>query len=361
MLICFIATAGLVAACSDSKSDSTAASDTITVSGSMGVSLFSVPGKVKTTALSLSTLQMYCVAFNAEATSGTSTFSSSGAFSVAGLPADTPFGCFVVKISDSSIVATIQIQGTGSGLEDSSTSSLSLKQSVSLGTLTLTEGNPVISVPEAQIASAVSVETTPTIAVDSVHQTSWTMTCVDSTDTACASFVSGSPQVYFRIVKATKSSQTLYGLGVWSSAADFATCGSVDMTAAEASSIVTDEGGDFAWVQSTTGNFTNATSTSDTCPLREAGTAGVDNLQNYYAFDKLKIQGSAYTLIQQDDFDNGGGCSGTHRTAVTFKPSSATVMYGNFSISEDYVEASPGNCGSDVDSANSFVVKFTKI
>jgi hypothetical protein len=86
----------------------------------------------------------------------------------------------------------------------------------------------------------------------------------------------------------------------------------------------------------------------------------VDNLEYYYALDKLKVQGSAYTLIQEDEFDRGDGCTGTYRTAVTFNPSSATEMYGNFSISDDYEEDNPGDCNGDTDSASSFIVKFTK-
>jgi hypothetical protein len=240
---------------------------------------------------------------------------------------------------------------------------MSLKSSVSLGTLTLTEGNPVVTVPEDRIADAKSDTITSTISADELHNTGWSLSCVDSTDSNCSSFITESPQVYLRILKATKSGQDIYGLGVWASSSAFSTCGSVDMKASEAAGIVSDEnseGGDFTWVQNTTGPYTNATSTSSSCPLREGTTAGSDNLEYYYALDKLKVQGSAYTLIQEDEFNDGGGCTGTYRTAVTFNPSSATEMYGNFAISEDFEEASPGDCGSDTDYASSFIVKFTK-
>lgn len=210
------------------------------------------------------------------------------------------------------------------------------------------------------------------------------MTCVNSGDTkmdeACDCFVngngcsdSGSPHVYLRILKATKSSADVYGIGVWASSSDFTTCGSIDMTTTEASTIVTDEGGagTFSWVQNTTGaNFTNAGSTSSTCPIRDANgsTVGADheNIKKYYVMSKLTVSGSSYTLLSEYTDNIGANCTMEGKTSITFNPTSATEMYGNFNLTDNYIDATGHTdaCttlnASNTDRASNFVVKFTK-
>ncbi|MBT4792023.1 MAG: hypothetical protein HON90_10665 [Halobacteriovoraceae bacterium] len=337
--------------------DSSSSENTINISGTMGTAAFVGNGLLEkgTSALDLSALKMYCVAFNASVSSGSSDFGAGGQFDVAGIPTNTPFGCFVVAKSDSKIIATIKIKDSNTGMSDESSSSMKLGSSVSLGSITLTEGNPVIEVPKAVIASAQSTSTSSAMAVDDFHNTAWTLTCVDTADSDCSSFVTESPQVFFRIISATKSSTTIYGIGVWASQAAFGTCGSVDMTTTEASDITTEEGGGFTWTQNTQGAFTNASSTSDTCPLRDAGTASTENLSDYYTLNKLVISGSTFSLNDEDSGTNGS-CEYYHKTALTMNSVSATEMYGSF----ETAEIKSSGCGSVTDDRASFVVKFTK-
>lgn len=354
----------LAVSCGLSEDSSVATSQTITVSGSLGIAskklaINSVDSVDAISAVDLTTLEMYCVAFNAAATSASSTFGIGGAFSVAGLPANTPFGCFVVNKTSKNIVATIKILDTGTGMSDQSSSSMSLGSSVSMGTITLVEGSSVIEVPKATIAAAQSTAAA-TLSVNDIHGTSWDLSCV-GTDAACADFVADSPEVFFRILKATKSSQAIYGIGIWSSLSMFTTCGSIDMDTDGGTDIVSREGGDFTWVQNTQGAFTNATTTNSACPLRESGTADVDNIENYYAMDKLVVQGNMFTMNQEDE-DSTTNCYFYFKTSVTFSPSSATVMYGSFETAEVVREDVASACaGHDImDKKNSFVVKFTK-
>ena len=358
----------LAVSCGSSDDSSVATAETITVSGSLGVAskklaLNSIDSVDAISAVDLTALQMYCVAFNAAATSATSEFGTAGAFSVAGLPANTPFGCFVVNKTSKDIVATIKIKDTGTGMSDQSSSSMSLGSSVSMGTITLTEGSSVIEVPKATIAAAQST-TAATLTVDQIHQTSWDMTCV-GTDPACTEFVADSSEVYFRILKATKSGQTIYGIGIWSDLAMFTTCGSIDINTARGAEIVTEEG-DFTWVQNTLGAFTN---TSTTCVLRDhspdpaPNPVTPDDIQGYYAMDKLVVQGNMFTMNQEDEASTSN-CAYYFKTAVTFSPSSATVMYGSFETAEVMKDKVDGGCATDgnaaMDEKASFVVKFTK-
>lgn len=340
---------------------SSSSSSTITISGSLGVAKSSSKRATKgVDAVDLDSLKMFCVAFNANADSATSNFGSGGSFSVKGIPADTPFGCFVVQKSNSSIVATLKVEDTNTGMENESSSSMNLKKDVSLGSITLTEGEPTVSVPKTRIEAAQSTKTT-SVSVDDIHETEWDLTCVDNSDSNCADFVAESPKVYFRILKATKNGgKNINGIGVWASETDFNACGGFDMTATEASSIVTDEGDGFNWTQNSEGNFIDNHSV---CPKRDSGEAvSRDNIDVYYVMEKLVVSGTMFSLLQEDDYEEGN-CAYYHKTAVSFSPKNTTTLYGSFETAEVAKETSSGGCdgsGGEEDSRASFVVKFSK-
>mgnify|MGYP000406842160 CR=1 FL=1 len=62
------------------------------------------------------------------------------------------------------------------------------------------EGNPVVEVPIATIQAAQST-TAATHEPSDVHGTEWTLTCVDSSDSACSDFITESPTIFLRIIK----------------------------------------------------------------------------------------------------------------------------------------------------------------
>lgn len=361
--LALLATAFVVSCGSDSD-DNLTSSSSVNVSGQ--VSTAKKDGRLNpkgVSALDLSAMRMNCVAFDSAATSGSSDFDSSGAFSV-DMPADVPFGCFVIQKNDLSIVATLKIKDSGTGMEDESSSSMSLRSSVNMGSLTLTEGSPVIEVPKSKIDSAASSKT-PSVPIDDIHQTEWALSCVDSSDSACSVFVNESPKVYMRLLKATKNSANIYGLGVWASKTAFDNCGGLDMTSTEANAIVTDEGGDFAWSQiETTGTNGGAWNVDGTlCPLRDSGGSDeLDNLKFNYTTDKLVVSGGSYTL--NDEYEETySNCYRYGKTAITFSPGSSSVMYGNFETVDVVADHNNGTCGDSDAGTNdkaSFVVKFTK-
>lgn len=336
---------------------SSSSGDTITISGTLGITSAKRNSK-SINSVSLNDIKMYCVAFNADADSGQSDFNSSGEFEVKEIPADTPFGCFVVQKSDSSIVATLKIEDSNTGMENESSSSMSLKDNVSFGSITLTEGESTISVPKSRVESAQSTKTS-TLSVSDLHETEWDLSCVDSDDSQCSDFIADSPRVYFRILEATKNGgKTLNGIGVWASETDFDNCGAKDMTAADASGIQTDEGDGFTWTQNTTGNFVDNHSV---CPKRDSGEAvSRDNIEAYYAMEKLVKSGTMFAMNSEDEDDEDSDCYYYHKTAVSFSPQNSTTLYGNFETAEIRTDKTSNGCGGESDDHASFVVKFTK-
>ena len=214
----------------DSSSSSNGSS--ITISGQISESS-PLTGNSLRDAKALDDYTFYCVAFNAQASSCSDQLDSLGNFECI-LPANTAFGCFVKNAT--SIVATLEFEGTGSGFNDDSTSSVALSSNASLGTVTLDTTTGKATASKSVIADKIS-NTNSAISVDDIHNTAWTLSCVDGPDqvmnAACDAFVADSPAVFFRLLKATKNSDSssVYGLGVWASQASFNACGGFDMVA----------------------------------------------------------------------------------------------------------------------------------
>jgi hypothetical protein len=352
----------LLASCGGGSDSDSSNSSSITISGAvttaseLTVSGLSAKGLAQK---AITDYDMYCVAFN-EAASSDSDSLADGEFSLE-LPADTPFGCFIVDpAANNSIVATLTIEDNSqedlAGQPVKSTS-MSLGSSVSLGTLTFTEGSTEIIVSASQIAEAVSTKASD-LDIDDIHNTSWTLSCLDSSDSACAAFVSESSEVYFRIIKATHNTEgQVYGLGVWASQEAFAACGSADVETGGMSGAVS-EG--YTFTQLTEGAFTSGVS----CPLRDGGDpAESDNLQLYYTLEKLIVSGNMFTLLEEEEETytglGGNPCTEYEKFSVSFTPSGASTLYGQFEQTE---KVSGAGCDpEDIESeTSSFKVKFTK-
>lgn len=299
----------------------------------------------------------YCVAFNASADSCSDQLDTEGNFSCAGLPSDTPFGCFVKDAT--SIVATLEFTDTTStGFENETASSASVKESVSLGAVVLNTATGKATVSKSVLDGKTSTGSSDLTPLD-FQGTSWTLSCVDGDDSAmntvCSQFVTESPTVYFRILAATKGSTTMYGLGVWENASAYAGCGSIDMTTDMKEAIESEDSITFTTINHDTA-FTNDHGGSGTCPTWDnSAPTEYNDINNYYALEKLIDNGGSYTMYQEDE-DSYSGCTYTHTLSVTFNPSSDTVMYGAFDIVE---KESGSSCPSEEFSAK-FTVKFTK-
>ena len=344
--------------CGASDESSSSSSDsTITISGQIAESS-PLTGNSLREAKALSDYTFYCVAFNAAASSCSDQLSATGEFSCAGIPADTAFGCFVKDAT--SIVATLEFQGSGTGFSDDSTSSVALGSNASLGTVTLNTTTGKATASKSVIADKISNRNSA-ISVDDIHNTSWNLSCVDGPDqvmnAACDVFVAESPAVFFRLLKATKNSKAVYGIGVWASQTAFQGCGSIDMTSGMKAGIESQDGITFS--QNATGvAFTADHGEGGTCPT-ETGDApqggNATDIDTYFALNKLQIDGNTFSLLESETFENGS-CSNHHKLSVTFSPSSATVMYGAF----DMVDKYEGDCEGEEDMAAKFTVKFTK-
>ncbi|MAW08097.1 MAG: hypothetical protein CME61_07430 [Halobacteriovoraceae bacterium] len=346
-----------LAGCGGSGSSSGSSSG-ITVSGQMALS--SSLDSYALSVLSVTDYSVRCVAFDDDATSCSSDISSDGAFSCSGLPANTGFGCFVLN-STNAVAATLEFVDTDTGFDNSTTSSVSLKSSVALGQVTLnpTTGKATVSITAVESATS---DATAVITVTDLNNTSWALSCISSGDTlmdaACASFISDSPNVFFRIITAQSGSTTMYGMGVWASQTAFQGCGSIDMTDSMKSGIESEEGSSFSFTSvDTASTFTADHSTSGTCPTYNESTPTEPNdLENYYSLQKLEVTGNLYTLHEDDEFTNGSGCTFREMLSVSFSPQSATVLNGAFSV--QMLESGSGCPGEEVTAQ--FTVKFTK-
>jgi hypothetical protein len=359
-LMCVLSMALLAVSCANGPDTG----DSITVSGVMGTAKKNgMKNHSSISMVTLSGLNFVCTAFNKAATKASSDFANDGSFSV-NVPANTAFGCAIVNKTSLKVVASMKIKDTNTGMEDKSSSSLALKQSVDVGSLTLTDGESVIEVPIAKVAAATAT-VAPKMTASDVHNTAWKMTCVDAADTACTDFVDESPEIFIRIVTATKDSSPILGIGVWATQEDFTACGSIDMTTSDKNDIETDEDGSgaFTWVNNVTAaTFSNATSTSSSCPLREnSGSNGTyEDIDNIYTISKLVISGNLFSLNDENvDTSGDPGCNYYHKTAVSFSPENSSVMYGNFETAEAVTDCTTPSNDEELDTA-SFVVRLTK-
>ena len=330
----------------------------ITISGQI-----TAPSKLNVSALSpagLSDYTFYCVAFNADADSCSDQLDDDGNFECTGIPADTAFGCFVKD--STSIVATLEFVDTTTGFENETSASTALKGSVSLGSVTLNTTTGKATVSKSVLDGKVSTESSSLTPLD-FQNTSWDLSCVNGSDTqmnsVCSEFVTDSPTVFFRVLKATKNSdgKVIYGLGVWKDEAAFTGCGEIDMVTAMKSSIESGDSITFDVVEHAAA-FTNAHAEGQACETRD-GSAPDDNeptsIESYYTLQKLVNNGGSYTLREEDEYTNSE-CTYTQTLAVTFNPVSETLMYGAFDL---IVKESGSGCTYEGTSAK-FTVKFTK-
>ena len=301
-----------------------------------------------------------CVAFDDAATSCSSDISSDGSFSCSPLPVDTGFGCFVLN-SSNTVAATLEFVDTSNAWDNATTSSVALKSSVALGTVTLNPTTGKATVAISAIESATS-DTAAAITVTDLNNTSWNLSCIQSgntlMDAACEAFLEGGQEVFFRIITAEAGSTTMYGMGVWASQTAFQNCGSIDMTDSMKSGIETEEGSSFSFTSVDTASaFTADHSSSGTCPTWDGNTPTETNdLENYYSLQKLEVTGNLYTLHEEDEYTDSSGCTFTEMLSISFSPQSATVLNGAFSLT--MLEDGSSCPGEEITAQ--FTVKFTK-
>ncbi len=353
-----------------SDSSGTATASTVTVAGTMSniatAASFNEDSAVETFAAA--DYKLYCVTFASSPTAATSAFAADGKFSLS-LPANTPFGCFINSVSTNLPVATIMIQGSGSGFSSKSTTSMSLASNVDLGSLTLDLTNNRVVVPASAIAASSSASTAG-ISLADVDNYEFTMSCVTTgntqMDAACSTFIAQGNKVYFRILSGTQSGAVAYGISVWGSAADFNACGGIELNTLSKASIET---GGFTF--STSGDYAPVTAAAfsnfgGTCARRgetafTAYTASTANahadIRQNYCTAPMNSNGSGYSFVCSDSA-TVSGCSYSSSTSVTFTPgSSGAEMYGAF-VTNEYRNAGCGGGAKDQNAA--FNVKFTR-
>ncbi len=349
--------------------DEGSVTDNITISGKI-TSGFSKPVASKAggdvSVMAITDYKFYCVTFEEEPYADSASLGSDGSFSLE-IPAGVPFGCFI-NLSGVPVATVRVVDSVGSGFSNQSSDTLNLASSVDLGNLSIDLDKGEVAIPITKIADAKNDDVASALDLDTVHGNNYTLECLDSgsilMNAACEEFVSDSPTVFMRILKASTGSGDVHGLGVWASKAAFDACGSIDMNTTTANGIVTEEGDGFSWVQMDAGVFDNV---GTTCAVRDgenpadvANAHGQELLEDHYAMSKLVQFGSAWNMTQyeEDSYDNNGeDCNYSHSTSVTFSAgSTAGNLVGNFSISEN----TWGACDEVGNMAASFVVRFKK-
>jgi hypothetical protein len=359
----------------DSDSPASSSSSSITISGAFNLS--------KSTNIGINSVAdniVFCMAFDvSNPASGTSEIDDSdGSFAVTGLPADTALGCFLRNSNNTQTLATFEfVDSEGTGYGDATSTSASITTSVSLGDLSYTEGQD-ISVDRSVLAGKTTAASS-SFNIASYHDTSWTMSCPTDGDAvrlaACECFITDGCEdeklielknkalqsesnntVYFRILEATKDSDTVYGIGIWANKTAFTECGGIDMST-ETKSDIQSEGYTFSDDVLSDTDFTTGTS----CPEYEwadEDESKEDKLENYYAMQPLNIEGDSATMLDETSYDYTGdseeACSGEDNLSVTFSPISETQLSGAFSIEMS------DSCDSDMNAEASFDVVFTK-
>lgn len=335
------------------------------ISGSLGSnSSESLSAKLgaKVSSNSVSDYVIYCVTFDESPYSAQVNVDSAGGFALQ-MPLSRPFGCFINDAATNSPVASIVIQDSSSGFSGGNSSSMEVSSNLDLGEISFDAESNTATVPRDRIEAHLAPSDASGINLADLHNTSYTMSCISTghsdLDAACNNMMNDGNSVFFRIMTATDvDNNTVSGLGVWRSEATFQRCGSIDMTDTEKTSIEAEDSISFS--QLTTA--ADYTVDSTLCPLRETDeSSSMDNLEHYYAANKLIENSSGYEFYTEDERDMGNGCVRHDVTAVSFRPATTdSDLVGHFYQSETWEESVDGACGSNVNVQASFVVKFDK-
>ena len=265
--------------------------ETLTISGSIDISSSAAQGFQALSAEMIETYSIYCVAFNADADSCTDELDSDGNFSCSGIPVDTPFGCFI-RNGDTP-VATFEFTDDTSGFGDEGSTSVALNGNVDLGELTYTEGSDTIEISRSVLEDNFS-DATALLEADDLHNTTWNLECVSGDCAEDETGEDGMPaSVFFRVVKASVtytngSSESMTGLGVWSSQTAFQNCGEIDITDVLVTGITQEEEqsqnvSNFEFTQISSGE---AWTSGESCPRDTGGDDEGESEESYVVVKK---------------------------------------------------------------------------
>jgi hypothetical protein len=297
---------------------------------------------------------VFCVSFETVPTANSGAISAAGDFSLE-MPADTPFGCFVVTAAGQQVATIVKDSSDDSSFASGDTDSFAMSGSLDMGTgLTLDLESGKVAVPEAQFTQESSANSGLDLA--DIHGQGYTMSCIssgnDSNDTVCAQFIQESPNVYFRVLLGTENGENVQGLGVWASESAFTGCGSVDLDQAPTG---------VTFTQGQVGSFTED---ATACALRDQETTWTtETINDYYTVNKLLPTGGGYTLRDEAEVyewtEGDVTCASYHALSVTFTQGSGSTLVGKFSV-QDKVEGG-AVCEYDGYMAidNTFLVEFT--
>jgi hypothetical protein len=290
--------------------------------------------------LAVSDYTWYCVTFEATPKATSDQLNASGEFSV-DVWTGVNFGCFVNDANNQPI-ATVVIEGDSTDLGKSTTAGIALSSSVNLGSLAISDAGTVV-IPAATIASA-QTSASSQINVDDLHAKGYTLSCSASgnakADEDCASLVSESPTVFFRVLKATEDGASIEGVGIWASEADFTACGSIDFATNEISGVTFSQG--------------DAGTYSDSgCSKRSDGTP-----QQRYTIGKITASGLGYSFHDEDSFEKAGDCTQHEVVSIDFS-GTATTMFGLFNMTTSYKGICSG-ISKEEQGARVFTLNFTQ-
>ncbi len=318
----------------------------------------------KVGALALSDYLVYCLSFANPPYAATAVVNADGTFSIP-IPSGVPVGCFVNVAGSNEPVATLVVVGDATGYGGDTSSTLALNSSVNLGQLALDLETGTVEVPKTTIAAA-TVPAQAAFNVESLHDASYQLSCATtgnaSADQACKDqLLEGGAEstVFFRIMKAEKAGETLFGIGVWKSQAAFDGCGSIDMLNSEKSALQLEEGISFLVDGLASGAaFVND---QELCLTRDGqAPTSMQDPRNYYAAGPLVASGNGYTMYHEWS-DQQGDCARHAKTAVSFFSDDGVNMTGNFTQVLTHDELTPGACAGLETNQSSFVVNFTKV
>ncbi len=232
-----VAAVGMTTGCSSSSSDGSS----LALSGSITTIATRASGTEDGFTVDITDYTVTCATMSPPVQSGSGAIAADGTFDVS-IPGATnkPLSCFLVDGSDTK-VADFLITSTEqdlSGNSTSSTTTATYAESADLGSISFDPNAGEVTVPIANIASAISTDV-PTAANVFDPTGSWTIGNIDFTvpkgvKAACAQSdnqCNGPPSgqtLYLKLwkgVKTTPDASDVFGLQVWDSPGQFTSCG----------------------------------------------------------------------------------------------------------------------------------------
>ena len=314
-----VASALTAVRCSNGGEIGSGSAAALSISGALSLSngtSTSTEESISAQAVDLTQYKVACATTTSPIQTGTGSIAADGSFTVSVTGAtDQPLSCFLTNASGTKIADFLVSDSSKKDLNgnNSTSNNATFKQNASLGTINFDPNAGEVTVPAANIASAIST-TKPSAAAVFDPTGAWTIGAIDFTapagtkapcvngDNSCKGPPAGQT-IYMKLWKGLKTSDSsdIFAMQLWNSQAKYTSCGSaIGLTTGMKSTI----GVDFSANGAADTTFTFATSVPSFTD-QITSTTGTVTLTNNWKMSTATLQHDIMPLCGPHDITAG--------------------------------------------------------